>query len=331
MVNIWRAAGAGDVGEVERLVGQDPGLLNAGDRLSWTPLMWASREGHVGVVRCLAGKGAAVNERAEFGRTALWLACFHGSLAMVRLLVENGADPTGADNGGSTPLMIASEKGHLEVVRFLLGLPSAKGTLNRRSRPGRTALWWACYNGRGAVTRLLLERGADPTVADNDGTTPTAIAKRRFPLPAGVAYENRRECVAALGVRSPLPLSSCPDTRSSDKLAEMWGLCAWCVWQEAERAYLLWKARQVADAAASFAARPVVEPRTRGEGKRRRVEAVPEELRGRAAAGGGEGLPGVTVVAAREGEEARTRAALLEHAVQSLKPGVFEELVEMMG
>jgi hypothetical protein len=87
----------------------------------------------------------------------------------------------------------------------------------------------------------------------------------------------------------------------------------------------------VADAASSFAAEPVMEARTRGEVKGQRVEAVPEELRGCAAAGGGEGLPGVTVVAACEGEEERTRAALLEHAVHSLKPGVFEELMEMVG
>jgi hypothetical protein len=61
------------------------------------------------------------------------------------------------------------------------------------------------------------------------------------------------------------------------------------------------------------------------------VEAVPEELRGRAAAGGGGGLPGVSIVAAGKGKAGRTRAALLEHAVQSLKPGVFEELMELMG
>jgi hypothetical protein len=85
----------------------------------------------------------------------------------------------------------------------------------------------------------------------------------------------------------------------------------------------------VVDAAWSFAA-PVLEGRTRGEVKRRRVEAVPEELRGRAAAGGGEGLPGVSVVPASEGEEGEKRAALLGHAVQSLKPVVFKELMEMM-
>jgi hypothetical protein len=104
--------------------------------------------------------------------------------------------------------------------------------------------------------------------------------------------------------------------------------------QEAERAYLLWKARQVADAAATFAATPAGEGRTRGAVNRRRAEAVPEELRGRAAAGGGRGLPGVSIVPAggKEAKEAKgMRAVLLEHTVQSLKPGVFEELMELMG
>jgi hypothetical protein len=114
----------------------------------------------------------------------------------------------------------------------------------------------------------------------------------------------------------------------SGQAPDAWGVVL--SWQEAERVYLLWKARQVADAAASFAA-PVMEGRTRGEVKRRRVEALPEELRGRAAARGGEGLPGVSVVPAREGEEGRERAALLEHAVHGLKGVLFRELLELMG
>jgi hypothetical protein len=81
----------------------------------------------------------------------------------------------------------------------------------------------------------------------------------------------------------------------------------------------------VAGAASSYAATPLVEGRTRGEVKRQRLEAVPEELRGRAAARGAGGLPGVSVVAASEGEEGRTRAALLKRAVQSLKPGGIRE------
>jgi hypothetical protein len=38
---IWLAAKEGDLAEVERLVRQDPGLLDAKDGdYRWTPLMW---------------------------------------------------------------------------------------------------------------------------------------------------------------------------------------------------------------------------------------------------------------------------------------------------
>jgi hypothetical protein len=99
--------------------------------------------------------------------------------------------------------------------------------------------------------------------------------------------------------------------------------------QGAEKRYLVWKARQVADAAAGFAA-PVLGARTRGETKRQRVEAVPESLRARAAPEGGKGLPGVEVVhkRMRQGEK---KAALLGWVVKDLKPGVFEDLMDMMG
>jgi hypothetical protein len=63
----WGAAKEGDVGEVERLVGHDPGLLDARGGHTWTALVRASREGHVGVVRLLLDKGAAVNN-AVHGR-----------------------------------------------------------------------------------------------------------------------------------------------------------------------------------------------------------------------------------------------------------------------
>jgi ankyrin repeat protein len=211
MDDIWHAAMDGDVGEVERLIGQDPGLLDAGDEDGWTPLMFASAKGHVGVVRWLGDEGAAINERdLQEGGTGLFLACCQGHAPVVRLLLERGADPTIADTGNSTPLMIASGQGHLEVVRVLLGRPSGKATVNHRNVSGRTALWWACCQGRGGVVRALLESAADPTVAEIDGTTPTAVAKEvteqgaDTPEDRKISAEGRRECVAALEVRSQL-------------------------------------------------------------------------------------------------------------------------------
>jgi ankyrin repeat protein len=211
------------VGEVERLVGQDPGLLNARDDQGTTPLIYASEEGHMGVVQWLVDKGAATGERDNNGLTALWYACCNGRLPVVKLLVERGADLTIATGGGFTPLSIASLQAHLEVVRLLLGYPSAKITVNHRDRGGKTALWWSCYYGRRGVARALLESGADPTIADDPGTTPMAIATQP-PLTTSISAEGRRECVAALEVSFSLPLFPCPSTRSYDQLAEMWGL-----------------------------------------------------------------------------------------------------------
>jgi hypothetical protein len=199
-VFIWIAARAGDLAEVERLVGQDLGQLDAKDYRGSTPLMYASREGHVGVLRWLLDEGAAVNERNDWGRTALWLASSECHPTVVRLLLEKGADPTIAATDGSTPLLEASGRGHLEVARVLLGHRNANATINQRNCDGVTALWVACFWGRGVVARVLLENGADPTIGPNIYATPTAMA-RQEPEHGDISAEGRRECVAALEVR----------------------------------------------------------------------------------------------------------------------------------
>jgi ankyrin repeat protein len=203
MATIWQAARAGDAVEVERLVGQDPGLLDARDSQGMTPLMWASKWNLMGVVQCLLDKGAATDERANGGWTALWLACFEGHLRVVRLLVEKGADPIIADEEGWTPLLVASFEGHLEVVRVLLGYPSVISGIDDTKRCGATALWGACHRGSVGVMRALLESGADPTIANKRGMTPVTIAKRHPPAQSreNITAEGRRECVAALEVR----------------------------------------------------------------------------------------------------------------------------------
>jgi ankyrin repeat protein len=213
MGDTWQAAEQGDLGKVQRLVGKDPGLLNAKHgQVAMTPLVCACYDGHL-VMQWLLDQGAAINEPFKRGQTALYMAVGQGFIPVVKMLLERGADPTIATDWGSTPLMAGALWGNLEVVRFLLGHPSTKTIINRRDEDGHTALWWASCMGGGGAVRALLESGADPTIADNDGASPMTIAKERSagddPDDISADAEGRRECVAALEVSFYLSLV-CP-------------------------------------------------------------------------------------------------------------------------
>jgi ankyrin repeat protein len=97
-------------------------------------------------------------------------------------------------------------------VRCLLDHPSAAATINHDDRWDRTALWWACHKGHAGVVTALLERGADPTIADEYGRIPMVAAERN----------KHRACIEALEVRCSLHSSPIP--RLLTGLAEAWGL-----------------------------------------------------------------------------------------------------------
>ncbi|KAF5826428.1 ankyrin repeat-containing domain protein, partial [Dunaliella salina] len=57
-----------------------------------TPLVAATKEGHLDAVRLLLDKGAAIDEAEEDGWTPLCWASSRGHLEIAKLLVDRGAD-----------------------------------------------------------------------------------------------------------------------------------------------------------------------------------------------------------------------------------------------
>jgi ankyrin repeat protein len=118
-----------------------------------------------------------VNARGfDNGETPLLLASRKGHLEAVRVLLEHGADTETRDNESEaywSPLERASERGHVKVVQLLLDYHA---DLKTQDIHGQTALYMASWEGQPAAARILLEHGADANIRTKDNRTPLHTA-----------------------------------------------------------------------------------------------------------------------------------------------------------
>jgi ankyrin repeat protein len=175
---------------------------------SWTPLMYAARDGAIDAVRALADVGANLNLVDPDGTTALTLAIVNGHFDTAVALLEKGADPNVADKNRMTPLYAAVD---MHTVQTVWGRPAPllddttdpvgmvkallahgadpnvrlrRPVIGRHTRntgdpslsEGTTALVRAAKSGDVTLMKVLLEGGADPNLTQADYTTVAMVA-----------------------------------------------------------------------------------------------------------------------------------------------------------
>ncbi len=181
-----------------------------------TPLMFATRQGDMATAKALVEAGADVNETSSFGWTALLVATQNKYYKLGEYLLQHGAKPNIANGGGWTPLYIATDNrnieggdypvrkpdmDHLDFIKLLLAAGADTNLRMHSSTETRTVFTnqWLVENGatpflRAAqsgdlvLMKLLLEHGADPSIATDFNVTPLMVASG-IGWVEGVTYE----------------------------------------------------------------------------------------------------------------------------------------------
>jgi len=140
-----------------------------------TPLSWAARNGHEGIVKLLLErKEVDPDSSSKFGQTPLWRAAEKGHEGVVRLLLgREEVNPDAPDTEyGLRPLWRAAGRGHEGVVKLLLGRKDVNPDAPD-PKYGQTPLSLAAENGHEGIVRLLLERkDVNPESSSKSGATP---------------------------------------------------------------------------------------------------------------------------------------------------------------
>ena len=181
------AAVGGNAAMIEALLraGADPKTLTTAD--GETVLMTAARSGSVEAVKILLDHGADINAKENYrGQTALMWAAAERHADVVKLLLERGADwkvlsvsretnmpklsaassISPLARGGLTAFHFAAREGDIETGRVML---DGGVDINQGDADHTSALVVAILNKHYTYAKFLLDRGADPNIADVRG------------------------------------------------------------------------------------------------------------------------------------------------------------------
>jgi RNA polymerase sigma factor (sigma-70 family) len=152
LMEILKAARAGDVNRVKELMELDPRLLRARDRLGNTALIMAVNFGHNEVAQLLLDSGVqpGIHEAAAIGSTE----------RVAELLAADSSLLDSYSTEGFTPLALAAHFGKQETAEFLISRGAEVDAVSEHEM-GVTPLHAALFGRRADMATLLVDHGAD--------------------------------------------------------------------------------------------------------------------------------------------------------------------------
>lgn len=174
------AAAKGDVAALQKSLAAGV-KVDVRDGAGRTPLLLATHGNRIEAARVLIAAGADVNAKDNIEDSAYLYAGAEGRNEILKMTLAAGADLKSVNRYGGTALIPAAHHGHPETVKILLATAIDKNHVNRL---GWTALLEAVILGNGnsvyaEIVKLLVDAGANLNIADRQGVTPLAHAKKQ--------------------------------------------------------------------------------------------------------------------------------------------------------
>ena len=186
----------------QKLTGGAGGIIHDRPQGGITALMLAARQGALEAGTALVSGGADLTlEEPQYGFTAMQTAIFNGHYAFAKMLIDKGApvndgslyiviemrnlakytnrpNPPEAENGIThlDVLKLLVERGADVNARYTKTVPPRQAQGNINVAPGSTALYRAVRAIDLASVKLLVDAGANPSLALTDGSTPLMAA-----------------------------------------------------------------------------------------------------------------------------------------------------------
>jgi hypothetical protein len=111
-----------------------------------------------------------------YERTLLMLAAVKDDCHLIQILLNLGADINKINSEGESALTVAIYYGHINSPECLL--KNTKIAIDQQNNEGDTALLTAALQSNDLIIELLLNAGADPTIANYEGLTPLQAAEQ---------------------------------------------------------------------------------------------------------------------------------------------------------
>ncbi|XP_051122739.1 uncharacterized protein LOC127245757 [Andrographis paniculata] len=170
---LTHAARQGHIATAKYLVerGADPSIAS---ELGATALHQAAGIGDTDLLKFFLTKGVNVDLQSDAGTPLIW-AAGHAQPEAVKVLLENNANPSANTEDDITPLLSAVAAGSLACLELLIKAGASVNT----SAGGATPLHIAADGGSSDIINCLLQAGANPDAADEDGLKPIQVAAAR--------------------------------------------------------------------------------------------------------------------------------------------------------